>query len=118
MRLFPVFWLNFASARRHSEEGHSDTTSPIDRSGAASPDGEAGAPEIEVTPAMIEAGVDAYYENAIWGWENPGREQLKEMVRAIFSAMWCDLVTLPIKRLVVIDRRLAASGRWNADLSP
>jgi hypothetical protein len=49
----------------------------------------AGAPEIEVTPEMIEAGVGAYYENAIWGWDNPGRKELQEMVKAIFLAMSC-----------------------------
>ena len=46
--------------------------------------------EIEITPAMIEAGVSAYYENAIWGWENPGREELRKMVRSIFVAMSSD----------------------------
>ena len=43
--------------------------------------------QIEVTPEMINAGVDAYYENGIWGWENPGRKALREMVREIFLAM-------------------------------
>jgi hypothetical protein len=46
-----------------------------------------GAPEIEVTTDMIEAGVQAYYENAIWGWENPGREELRKMTEAIYMAM-------------------------------
>jgi hypothetical protein len=52
----------------------------------------AGAPEIieecEVTPEMIDAGIDAYYENAIWGWENPGGKALREMMREIFKAMF------------------------------
>jgi hypothetical protein len=39
---------------------------------------------------MIDAGVDAYYENARWGWDNPGRKELREMVRAIFMAMSSD----------------------------
>ena len=43
--------------------------------------------EVEVTPEMIAAGVDAYYENAIWGWDNPGNRQLREMVSDIFVAM-------------------------------
>jgi hypothetical protein len=47
----------------------------------------AGAPDVEVTPAMVEAGVRAYYENAIWGWDNPGRDELRDMVRSIFLAM-------------------------------
>jgi hypothetical protein len=52
---------------------------------------EAGAPNATtVTPAMIEAGVDAYYENAGWGWDNPGRKELREMVRSIFRAMSSD----------------------------
>jgi len=42
---------------------------------------------IRVTPAMIKAGVSAYYEEAIWGWDNPGREELEQMMRAIFLAM-------------------------------
>jgi hypothetical protein len=54
--------------------------------GAGAP--EAGASEeLEVTPAMIEAGVDAYYENAWSGWENPGLAPLREMVRNVFRAM-------------------------------
>jgi hypothetical protein len=42
---------------------------------------------IEVTPAMIEAGVNAYFENAWSGWENPGATALREMMVAVFTAM-------------------------------
>jgi hypothetical protein len=45
---------------------------------------ESGAPDIAVTPAMIEAGVTAYYENA---WEYPSAEMIGDAVRAIFLAM-------------------------------
>ena len=50
----------------------------------------AGAPEaqIDVTPEMIEAGVFAYYENAICGWDNPGNAALRPMLREVFVAMW------------------------------
>lgn len=51
----------------------------------------AGAPieadETYVTPEMIEAGVRAYYENAVEGWDNPGNAQLRSMMRTIFEAM-------------------------------
>ena len=50
---------------------------------------DAGAPEIEVTPDMIEAGVHAYNLNAIWGWDNPGLDALREMVRVIYVEMKC-----------------------------
>jgi hypothetical protein len=43
--------------------------------------------EIEITPEMIEAGVQAYYENAVEGWDNPGNAQLRSMMRTIFQAM-------------------------------
>lgn len=43
--------------------------------------------EIEVTPEMIEAGVRAYYENAVGGWENPGQEELRDVLAAAFKAM-------------------------------
>jgi hypothetical protein len=42
---------------------------------------------VEVTSAMIEAGVKAYYENAVGGWDNPGNSQLREMVSEISKAM-------------------------------
>ncbi len=48
----------------------------------------AGAPKIDVTPAMIEAGVHAYYENAYEGWQSPGGSELRDMVKIIFSEMW------------------------------
>jgi hypothetical protein len=41
----------------------------------------------EVTPEMINAGVHAYYENAIYGWDNPGQRQLEDMLRSIYAAM-------------------------------
>lgn len=47
----------------------------------------AGAPEIEVTPEMTDAGVDAFYENAIWSWETPSRAELRKMLREVFRAM-------------------------------
>ena len=65
-----------------------DTTDTRCREQRPSDSSEAGAPEIEITPAMIEAGVDAYYRNAGSGWENSGHAELKAMVSAIFSAMW------------------------------
>ena len=49
---------------------------------------EAGAPV--VAHAMIDAGVDANYENAGWGWDNPGRGELRKMVCSIFMAMKID----------------------------
>jgi hypothetical protein len=48
---------------------------------------DAGAPETEVSPEMIEAGVSAYYRNIGWGWDNPGEEPLKRMLVATFRAM-------------------------------
>jgi hypothetical protein len=36
---------------------------------------------------MIEAGIRAYYENAMWGWDNPGSKELREMVAALYRAM-------------------------------
>ena len=52
---------------------------------------ESGAPEtdeIEVTPAMIQAGVYAYYANAFEGWDSPGGDEMREMVKTIFLEMW------------------------------
>ena len=48
-----------------------------------------GAPEVdvEVTPEMIRAGLDAFYENAACGWETPGRKDLIEMLEEVFRAM-------------------------------
>lgn len=63
-----------------------DTTAPKGSSASALPQGEASAPE--VTPEMIEAGIHAYYENAIWGWENPGLGELRKMLAAIYRAMF------------------------------
>ena len=42
---------------------------------------------VVVTPEMIDAGVRAYYANAVGGWDNPGTEELREMMREIFKAM-------------------------------
>lgn len=44
----------------------------------------AGAPEIEVTPAMIEAGVDKLSE---FDLEQPSREELRRALRAAFVDM-------------------------------
>ena len=48
---------------------------------------EAGAPEIEVTPAMIAAAVDAYYRNYGSGWESPGGEELSRVLCEVCRAM-------------------------------
>lgn len=45
----------------------------------------AGAPEI--TPKMIEAGVAAYYQTAVWGWDNPGTAELSAVLACVFAAM-------------------------------
>ncbi len=45
------------------------------------------ASEIKVTPKMILAGVLAYYEEAIWGWDNPGNAELREMLSHVFKRM-------------------------------
>jgi hypothetical protein len=45
---------------------------------------EAGAPAIEATPAMIEAGVRAYYANHS---DDPSQADAAEAVREIFTAM-------------------------------
>jgi hypothetical protein len=49
---------------------------------------ESGAPSTdeEVTPAMIEVGVAAYYANAAMGWRNPGDGELREMPADVFKA--------------------------------
>ncbi len=50
---------------------------------------EAGAPEIEITPAMMEAGVIAYYENSGGeAWSSPGGSELKVVIERVFQAMW------------------------------
>jgi hypothetical protein len=49
-----------------------DTTSTSDRNSPASDLSEAGAPEIEVTPAMIEAGERAFASVASWEFEDWG----------------------------------------------
>ena len=54
---------------------------------SAAPPVLAPATELMVTPEMIDAGVAAYYENAIWGWESPGGESVREMMAVIFRAM-------------------------------
>jgi hypothetical protein len=63
-----------------------DTTSTTDSKRSVSDLSEAGAPgEIEVTPAMIEAGVAALYESCVI--ENPLRAADRSAVRRIFLAM-------------------------------
>jgi hypothetical protein len=42
---------------------------------AAQPDSPA-TDEKEVTPEMVQAGIEAYYEEAFDGWANPGRNEL------------------------------------------
>ena len=87
-----LFALRISSNRRSSHNYPVDTTMttssipPVDTADESIP---AGAPEIkiEVTPEMVEAGVDAYYANAYWGWDNPGNDALREMVTEIFKAM-------------------------------
>jgi hypothetical protein len=49
---------------------------------------DAGAPEIEVTPDMIEAGIHAYFANTSEDWCAPGGDELRRMMRTIFLAMW------------------------------
>jgi hypothetical protein len=74
-----------------------DTTTP--KASSCRPldtDSRAGAPEIEVTPAMIEAGVMAYYENAVGGWENPGVAELRKMLGDVFTAMWSSCPRRPL----------------------
>jgi hypothetical protein len=45
------------------------------------------APETKITPEMIEAGVQAYFEMAIWGWDNPGNDELRLMLSRTYEAM-------------------------------
>jgi hypothetical protein len=63
----------------------------------AAPPVQAPAPDLEITPEMIDAGVQAYYENSGEGWSNPGDNELCVMVRNVFLEMWS------------IHRRLAAA---------
>jgi len=56
-----------------------------DRHQAVSDLSEAGAPEIEITPAMIEAGVTALYDSG--SIENPLALADRNLVRAVFLAM-------------------------------
>ena len=44
--------------------------------------------DIIITPEMISAGADAYYENTSEDWASPGGEEMRRMIRSIFSAMW------------------------------
>jgi hypothetical protein len=67
-----------------------DTTAP--KASIAKPLAEsakAGAPEaeIEVTPEMIEAGVQIYYENACEGWASPGGNELRRALAEIYVEM-------------------------------
>lgn len=49
---------------------------------------DAGAPETEITPEMIEAGIHAFFWNKTEDWANPGDEELRAMMRSIYVAMW------------------------------
>jgi hypothetical protein len=49
---------------------------------------DAGAPEIEVTPEMIEAGIEAFCRNKSEDWSNPGGSEKADVIRAIYLAMW------------------------------
>jgi hypothetical protein len=46
-----------------------------------------GAPEIEVSPEMIEAGMAAYWREANPGIEDGDRKDRKRILTAIFTAM-------------------------------
>jgi hypothetical protein len=52
---------------------------------------DAGAPEIEITPAMENADIDAFSENASEDCEHPSGPELRAMMRAIFLAMFSRL---------------------------
>lgn len=54
----------------------------------ARPEAESSEIEVEITPEMIEAGVEAYYALAGEGWENPGEWALKPALSAIYEAMY------------------------------
>ena len=43
---------------------------------------------IEVTPAMLDAGVEAYYANSGEDWDNPGTSELRQMLSLTFVAMF------------------------------
>jgi hypothetical protein len=58
----------------------------ITEAGEASSDRPATECEIEVTPAMIEAGVDVFYD--LPELLGPGEEALKEAVKLAFLAMY------------------------------
>lgn len=42
---------------------------------------------VEITSAMVDAGVQAYHENTSEDWSNPGGAELRAMMRSIFLAM-------------------------------
>jgi hypothetical protein len=42
---------------------------------------------IEVTPEMLDAGAQTFYENAVGGWETPGAKELRNLLREIYAAM-------------------------------
>ena len=64
--------------RDEQPKGHGESTSAKSRA-------DAGAPEIEITPAMIEAGVDCFYE--LPELLGPSPEQLREAISRAFCAM-------------------------------
>jgi hypothetical protein len=60
-----------------------DTMSRSERIGIGAPDA-----KIEVTPAMIQEGVQTYYENAAGeDWESPGGDELRNLLREIYVRM-------------------------------
>ncbi len=48
---------------------------------------DAGAPEIEITPEMIEAGVQTYYEYVDDRWNSPGGDELMDVLAKIYAEM-------------------------------
>jgi hypothetical protein len=50
-------------------------------------DSEAGAPEIEITPEMIEAGMSAYWREANPGIEDGDKSDRRRILKAVFTAM-------------------------------
>ncbi len=73
----------------------SDLKSRLGANFAAGMPRNADAPEIEITPEMIAAGVQTYYENAGAEWDNPGLDELKIMLREVYSAMAKSALPMP-----------------------
>jgi hypothetical protein len=51
----------------------------------------AGAPEIEITDDMINAGIEAFYRRTNEGWASPGGEEMRSMIAAICVAILSQL---------------------------